>query len=455
MLRLIAYLLLIAPLIAAGLWLAENPGSVLIEWQGYAVEMPVTILLGLLIFAATILLTLSLILKSLLAVPGRWRRRRTVRQYQRALQNLNNGMTALALGDYRHARRHIHKARRYLKEDPPITQLLSVQLAHAEGDTETARATFDAMLDNEQTRPIALRGKISECMAQKKRREASPLVEEAWKQRPQDRWLTLAYLDILFYLRDFDRIAQMLEQHHHPGLSKAELSHYRAMAYTERAYTAIREHSNERAMILADQAVKAQPGFEPGIILKATLTAQQEDTGSLLKYLSSAWSKQPHPTLASLFLDYGMAANASKTHKRLERLTRNQSDHLETQLLKARVAIALREWEQARNLLKVALSKDETPEIYELLAEVEIGEHGDDKKAADWLRLAVTAPKGMRWTCSHCATIHEHWQSHCENCQQFDAIIWTRPADIQPPAHAELPPADNAATSAQPTAKAQ
>ena len=128
-----------------------------------------------------------------------------------------------------------------------------------------------------------------------------------------------------------------------------------------------------------------------------------------------------------MFISYACDESASKTSKRVNRLTDKNPDHVESLLLKARVHVHLNEWEHARNLLKVALSKSQSPRIYQMLSEIEMGETGDDKQAAQWLGEAVEAPRDESWVCANCGEQHSAWQPHCNHCGQFDHITWMLP----------------------------
>ena len=59
MVRTVLYFVLIAVLAAGAVWLADNPGEVSINWQGYVIELSVVWLAicALLLMAVTVVLT--------------------------------------------------------------------------------------------------------------------------------------------------------------------------------------------------------------------------------------------------------------------------------------------------------------------------------------------------------------------------------------------------------------
>ena len=141
MLRLVAYLIPVACVAWALSWLADRPGSLVINWQGREIETSV--------FHAVVILALLIGLSILAwsAVTQLWRspamlgaifnRRRQVR----GLDALSSGMIAIGAGDRALAARHAVQARKSLPNEP-LTHLLRAQAAQLAGDRTTARRIF-------------------------------------------------------------------------------------------------------------------------------------------------------------------------------------------------------------------------------------------------------------------------------------------------------------------------
>jgi HemY protein len=428
MLRLLIYAMLFVGVTYGALWVSERPGDVLIEWQGYEIQMQLGILLAMAVLATVAVLCVFLMLRSMFLVPKRLRQHNRLRRHEQAIAALNHTMTALALNDHREAERQLNKTRHYLQCDPPVTRLLGVQLAHATGKESNARDAFDAMLEDKTTRPVALRGKIRELMQAGQWVHARDFAQEAFADRPSDHWVAMALLDILFREREWQLIDKTIERaKRSKALTLKQAAHYRSLGLLARAQNAFDAEQYEQALPLAELALKQDTTSLTARLLIAKTYEATSQAKRLQKHLEACWAHQPHPQLASLWLKQFAEEPPAKRHKKLEKLLNRQPEHLESQLLKAQLAMQLSEYESARNALKVALSKADTPRVYALLAELERAEHDDDAKAANWLELALNAPKDFAWTCSNCATTHADWQLHCDSCAQFDSIVWTQP----------------------------
>ena len=145
MLRLVAYFIPVALMAWALSWLADRPGSVLINWQGREIEISLfhamvmlALLVGLTILAWSILVQLW---RSPAALGAVFNRRRHVR----GLDALSSGMIAIGAGDRAMALRHAAQARKSLPNEP-LTHLLRAQAAQLRLDVPRYRARLQARL---------------------------------------------------------------------------------------------------------------------------------------------------------------------------------------------------------------------------------------------------------------------------------------------------------------------
>lgn len=432
MIRLLAYFVLLIPVTYGALWLAEHPGEVMVEWQGYEIRMALGILVGMVFFGTVIVLMSTLIIRSILYTPYHLRQKHKIRRYEQGLQSLTQTMTALALGDFSDADRHLRKSRHFLKGDQPATHLLDVQLHHAKGETSEARATLEKMLESDATRPVALRGKIMALMQAREYVHARDFTEEAWRKRPHDRWLCQQLLHILFHARDWPAVEPVIQTAQRKGaITREQAGHFKAIMHVARGVELFEAASYQRAQERAEYAIKEEHDNLPARLLAAEALARQQQVRPMLRIIEQSWAIMPHPAFADLFIQHACDESASKTQKRLMRLADKNPDHLETRLLEARVYLQLSEFDKARNALKVALSNSEHAQTYELFAQLETAEHGDDKKAAHWLTQALHAPRNRQWLCHHCGETHTHWQTHCRHCDTFDSINWAQPDAVR------------------------
>ena len=157
MLRLVVYFLVIAALAAVLSWLADNPGSIIVNWQGYIWNTDVFELAIILSILAALTILLWTALRSIWQSPAAIGNFFNRRREKRGLEALSSGMIAIGAGDRSLATRYAIQARKSLPNEP-MTHLLRAQAAQLAGDRSTSRRIFEAMLASPDTEALGLRG---------------------------------------------------------------------------------------------------------------------------------------------------------------------------------------------------------------------------------------------------------------------------------------------------------
>jgi len=179
LLRLFISIVAVAGLIA---WLADNPGRLEMDWQGYRIET-----------SFGLLLVLGVVLYALIRAPfwiyGRWRGASgNLARSRTGMVALTRGMTAIAAGDADAARRYGARAGRLLP-DAPLSLLMQAQAAELRKDDVAAREFFQALLRSGETEFLGLRGLLGQALRQGDMDYAGRLVERALRLYPKSPWL--------------------------------------------------------------------------------------------------------------------------------------------------------------------------------------------------------------------------------------------------------------------------
>ena len=161
--RVLLYLVQLAIIVAAAIWLAEQPGEVRIDWLGWRIETSAAVLLLIVLALAWVLAVLRGVWKWLRRAPGRFVEARRERRREEGYEALGRGLAAVAAGDAQEARRFARKASTLLDE-PPLTRLLTAQAAQLGGDEKEAARQFQAMRDDPATEFVGLRGLLAKAL---------------------------------------------------------------------------------------------------------------------------------------------------------------------------------------------------------------------------------------------------------------------------------------------------
>lgn len=439
MLRAFYTFLVIALLSAVAVWLADNPGDLVLHWRGYEVRTSFVIGVGLLVAVAFIVLFAYRLSSSLIGSPARVSSFLDTRRRKRGFLALSRGMVAVAAGDAQEAKRYAGRAQKLLDETP-LTLLLAAQAAQLDGREDAATGYFEAMLASPETAFLGLRGLFVQARRAGDRTRALEIARRAFEMRPNTPWAAQAVFEIETAEEDWGSALRTLDRSLSAKLiSRNDARRRRTVLLTAQAIVAAqaarmqvgeaRKSANETALAQALQAVSLDPSFVPAVALAAKLCGATGRTRKGAKLVEDAWVKSPHPDLAEAYMDLVEGESGYDRFKRMKLLAGRNRDHVESRVALARAAIGARDWLAARGALEGFVGENTlerpTQRICELMAEIEEGEHGNRGSAREWLARALHAPEDPAWT-------GEGWRSAIWSpinpvTGEFDALEWRVP----------------------------
>ncbi len=428
MLRLISFFIVALAVAWAGVWVANNPGVVVLNWDGWRVDTSVGVLVvSAMLFAGVVALFYRFWL-FLTRVPGRITHARQERRSQKGYKALTKGMVAVAAGDATEARRQVAKADGLLRE-PPLTLLLKAQAAQLSGDEKAAETFFKAMLKEPDMAFLGLRGLINQALKRGDDQSALAYVRRAYALKPKSAWLT----DTRFALearvgqwREADEALGRIEKRN--SVNKDEMRHRRAVVLLGRSLKAEAMGTHREALKLAEKSVAADTAFMPAATHLARLHLARKNRRKARSVLEKTWSLRPHPDLATLYLEVSEAEDGLQKVKALKTLTSCHADTQEGRVALGEAFLEARLWGQARTVLTEAMAGEHaTRAVYRLMARLEDEERGDSQQARKWLECAAEAAADPAWVCADCGSVLARWSTHCPKCEGFDTLVWKTP----------------------------
>ena len=356
---------------------------------------------------------------------------------------LTDGMMALASGENDTAISKAKAAERYLGK-PEVTTLLTAQAAEAAGDTKTAEGAYKALLANDNTRFVGVRGLMKQKLEAGDTKTALRLAEKAFALKPrhgetQDTLLQLQASD-----EDWAGARETLTAKMKSGALPRDVHKRRsAVLSIAQSRDALAEGQTEAARSSALEANRLSPDLVPGAVLAARMHVDGNAPGKAASILKAAWKKNPHPDLAAAFADIKPDEDANDRVKRFKALINQAPKHAESRMLATELHLAAEDYDKAREALGDLTETDPSTRAFTLLAVIERAEGADDTVVRACLARAASASRGPSWVCDNCGTVHGTWGPICEECEGFDTLAWKEPkgaADDTPAARTEMLP---------------
>lgn len=451
MIRLVAFLIVVL-VIATGLaWLADRPGSLVVNWQGYEIETSV--------FRAAVILSLIVaglmmawnLLRQIWLSPALLGRYMTRQRQKRGLDALTSGMIAVGAGDRSSATRYAALARKSLPNEP-MTQLLRAQTAQLTGDRAGAKRIYEAMLSAPDTEPLGLRGLYLEAIRMKEPEAARHFAERAMSANPTLSWPAEALFQLQCQDGDWAEALESLKALRRFGhVDKKTADRRRAVLLTAQA-EAFEDSKPDQAVALALEAHGLAPDLIPAAAIAGRLLASRGNTGKAAKVVQRTWSQSPHPDLAVAYAYARIGDSPTDRLDRVKRLAALAPKGPEGPVAVAVSAIEARRYDDARHALAPLLDDQLTQRVATLMARIEGEQYGDKGKVREWLARAITAGRDPAWTAD--GVVSESWAPVSPVSGEIDAFEWRVPVD-QAPARGTLALSGKAAELAAILASAQ
>ncbi|HYI06766.1 MAG TPA: heme biosynthesis HemY N-terminal domain-containing protein, partial [Reyranella sp.] len=302
-LRVLIWFAIAAVAMLLAVWLAERPGTVTAEWQGWRLDSSVGVLLVALVVLIGLCVGGWLLYRWIVGAPFAllegWGESRKKRGYR----ELTQGLAAVAAGDAAEAQKHARKAEQLLAE-PPITLLLSAQAAQLAGDRDGANRAFTAMLEDEHTAFLGLRGLIGQALREGDQSKALAYAERAFRLKPQTPWVVHSLFDMQAQVGQWKAAQETLETGQRRKVVTADKGRtLKAMLLVERSRAAERDGNAADALALAREAFALAPERIAVTQHFAGLQIKAGDAKRAQKTLERGWALAPHPDLAMLYLE--------------------------------------------------------------------------------------------------------------------------------------------------------
>ncbi len=426
MTRLVLFLAAILGLSFGFSWLADNPGTITVDWQGYHAEPTVFQVVVLTAVLTALGICAWTILRQIWTSPAAVSHFLTKRRQQRGLDALSSGMIAIGAGDRATATRYALQARKSLPNEP-LTHLLRAQAAQLSGDRATSRRIFEAMLSAPDTEQLGLRGLYLEAAREGETEAQRQFAERAVALNPKLSWPVEGLFELQCKDSDWGRALETLNlARKHGAFEKPALDRRRAVLLAGQAM-ALEDSQADKALGLALEAHALAKDLVPAAVIAGRLLAARGNTSKAAKVLQKTWARAPHPDLATVYAYARIGDSPRDRLDRVKQLAALSPHSSEGAIAVANAAIEAHDFDQARDALSPLLEGRLTRRVATLMARIEKEQHGDKGRVRQWLARAVHAPRDPAWTAD--GVVSDSWAPASPVTGALDAFQWRVPVD--------------------------
>jgi HemY protein len=379
----------LAVLVVVAVFLAEQPGSVSIEWRGRLVETSAGMLVVIVVVLAVILVLLRRIWRSVVATPYIISRFQRQRRRTKSNAALVRSLSAIAAGEGAAALRHASNAEEI--GEPALAHLAAAEAAELAGDLTRAEVEYGRLRDRPETILIGLRGLIGLAEQRGDADQAIALAREARGLAPKSPWAARRLFDLEARAGAFTEAERTLaDAARLNAVPAAEADRLLAQLLLARAEAA--EKSGRQAEALADatRAHELDPSLAGAAIVAAGLLARAGRAPAAERILGRSWDAAPDSALARAWMALAPAGDATAQLRQAERLHGLDRENSEGRLALAEAELAAGRWAEARGHL-AGLSYLASRRYCRLMAYLESAS-GDAAAARTWFEKSLAAP---------------------------------------------------------------
>ncbi len=414
----------ITVLVFISVWLANEPGTVTIQWRDWRIEPPIGVMVLIVLILALATALAYRVWRYLRKAPTRFLTNRRANRERKGYRELAEGMVSLAEGDAQNAMRHARRADALLGPGP-AGHLLIAQAAALEGKTLLAKEHFEAMQEDGASTVAGMRGLLEQALAADDKAEALRLAEKIRMQKPDAVWVLPHLFDLQVAALDWPSadatITAAIRRHVMPS---EEGKHKRALVLFQRGRAALELGDEEAALGFLREANDLDPGLARVAVEYAELLKSAGKKRRALRVLEQNWTRTHHPEAARAYVSFSASDSSVERLKAMQKLAAHEQGGTDGLLLLAEYALEARLWGEARRHLEMIFRDQPTAAAYRLMAALEIEENEDEDAAARWRAKVMQAIPDKVWTCSACNTIADRWAVNCPNCGTFDRLSW-------------------------------
>lgn len=429
MIRAAILFLQITLLVFAGVWLANEPGTVTVIWRDWRIDPPIGVLVVIVVLLALASAVVYRIWRFVRQAPTQILSSHRLSRERKGYRELSQGMIALAAGDAAGALRHARRADSLLGE-PTAGHLLIAQAATLQGKQELAKKHFEAMQDEGDAGIARLRGLFDQAIESKNSAEALVLGTKIRELKSDSAWILPQLFKLQVSALDWisaDRsMADIIKFQVMPA-DKGK--RYRALVLYERGRSALDLGDSVAALGFMRESHDLDPLLIASSVEYARLLNSNGKKRRALRVLEQTWAQTCHPTVAHEFAKLA-PSNPSEVEsfKAIQKLTSAEAGGTEGALLLAEYALDAQLWGEARKNLNAVIPGHPSAVAYSLLARLEEVENEAGELADQYREAARIAKAAKSWRCDECGSVSNVWATSCANCNAFGSLEWTEPA---------------------------
>ncbi len=418
-------------LLAVVVWIGRYPGRIVIDWFGYAVEMPAwlgaLLVIAIFLLGALLARLLVYLARDFPLSPARRARRRA----EKAREKLKAALAALAGEEWGAALALAEEAAGLA--DDPFAHWLAAEAAARLGDDERATRHWLALEGDAAFQMLAIRQRAENARAKRDWESLRALAGAAFAARPASPWAARRLFEAFVHLGAHAEAEALLDRLARLGvMDEDERARLRAGLATAAARRLLEEGGADAwpaARKELERALKIRPGFAPAAALLLRAAAAHEEPRAARRLARRLLKEAASGAVLAELARLVQREPPAERRAWLAELLAPQAEEPEARLLLAEAALAAGDREGARALLRDL--RMPRPDARVMLLRSRLAQAaGDEEAARHWRQRAEAEGLRPAWVCRACGAPAAEWALVCPSCDAIGRLEWDYPPAV-------------------------
>ena len=404
---------------SVAMWFSVNNGTIIINWLGWEIKTSVSIFLLVLISIIFVSIFFATVLIKILLLPKKIKG--NIKKYKiiEAKKALQDGLIASTYGNTDLLNKKFKMSKNILG-DTPLFLLFTLQNHLSKGNDLECFNTLTKMLDFKSTEPIAIKGLINLAKKNNDRELFVNMLNKSKEQKVSSEWIVQEALSFCVANGSWKLLASFLEKNISKKQSK--LIRILGLIYLYISTDFIKKGMRDEAKKYAQMAFRISPTFPPTVELYCKLRLFKNNK-DVLKKLKTYWYEFPHPNIVDC-LKQALATSDKKIYIKNLSIIFEKSESFLKYLILGELKLNAKVYGEAKNDLMKSINLKPTKQAYQSLLRLEKLQSNRLMEIEKIKKLIPITEEELKWQCKICGFKQSSWDIYCQNCKQFDGLIW-------------------------------
>jgi len=432
MFRLIKLIIEILIIAAIVFWFIQNPGTIQINWLGYATETRVDIAVLILFVFIFIIVILHGIYRKIVTFPEKWKEAQKKKQMYHALDLILENFEARAAKNIKKTLNTMKSLEKLFPEHKLIEKIKGISFLE-EGRDKKALRIFEKLSHSPQTKFLGLKYLVEYYLKNGSDEQVLTTLREIFYTCPHQ--TEFHRLLLRYEIKDQswkNAITVIMSMMKHREITAVD---FRRLKGSVLFFWGKSEYENQKDLDhlkLVEEAYELRPGFSPIACFLAYAYLENNQSDQAKAVIERSWRTMPHIDLVTCYREIHKEQSVMEWIKTIEKLHALNPDSLMSHFYMLQACFDAELWGQVKSHLEIILKKEPHEGALFYYNQLKTLKPEIAASLDKFISTDIDPKSFPAWQCKECGVLQQEWEFFCTSCHEMNSLLWGLPKKIVP-----------------------